>query len=94
VHAGPGQVPAVERRLVLPELFQLGQQAAQGLGVETGADLARVGQLAVGVVVTEQQGAERDPGPLRVGVPADDELLVGVALELQPVPAPAGQASA
>jgi hypothetical protein len=65
-------------------------QAGQGAIVEAGADLARVVQLAVGAVVAEQQRAEPDAGSLRVGEPADDELLAVQALELQPVPAAPG----
>jgi hypothetical protein len=37
-------------------------------------------------VVAEQERAERDPGALGIGPPDDDELLPGLALELQPVP--------
>ena len=48
----------------------------------------RFRQLAVAVVVAEQQGAEPGAGSPRVGVPADDELLPVLALELQPVPGP------
>jgi hypothetical protein len=56
-----------------------------GLPVETGADLAGVAQLAVGVVVAEQVSAEPGARSPRVGVAADDELLLVLALELEPV---------
>ena len=64
-------------------------QAAQARGGEPGPDLARVGQLAVGVVVADQERAQSLPGALRVGVAADHELLAGDALELEPVAGPA-----
>src|SRR6185312_2166533 len=65
-------------------------QADQGALVEAGADLAGVSQLAVAVVVAQQQRAEPDARALRVGVAADDELLSVLALDLQPVPGPPG----
>jgi hypothetical protein len=52
--------------------------------VEAGPDLAGVDQL-VAAVVAEQQSAEAVPGPLRVGVAADHQLLLVDAFELQPV---------
>src|SRR5215469_17845168 len=90
VHVGPRQVAAVERR---PVALQAGQRRVEGVQrplAEAGADLARVRELAVGVVVAEQQRAEAGPRPLRVGEAADDELLAALALELQPVLGPSG----
>ena len=89
VHARPGQVAHAERRRVPLDRRKLAVQAAQRPGVEPGPDLPGVDELAGRVVVAEQQGAQPDAGALRVGEAADDELLVGLALELQPVPAPA-----
>ena len=60
-------------------------QAGQGAVVEAGAHLPRVHEVAVGVVVAEEQRAEPDAGALRVGVAADHELLRVLALELEPV---------
>ena len=42
------------------------------------------------VVVRQQQRPQRDPGPLRVGPADHDQLLAGLALELQPPVGPAG----
>src|SRR3974390_2719813 len=89
VHAGPRQAAAVERGPVLLQPGQRGMQAVQGLPAEAGADLAGVGQLAVGVVVAQRRRTDPGAGPSRVGEAADDEFLAGFALELQPVPAPA-----
>jgi hypothetical protein len=61
-----------------------GQSRLEQLLVEAGPDLAGEDQL-VAAVVAEQQGAEAVPGPLGVGVPADHQLLLVGALELQPV---------
>src|ERR1700761_2071397 len=62
-------------------------ELVQGVGVEAGADLARVAQRRT-VVVAEQQRPELDPGSARGGEPADHELLSGLALELLPVLGP------
>src|SRR6202020_3221707 len=75
-----GQVSALERAAVLLYRAQLGVQQVQGLLVEPGPHLARVDQVPVTVVVAEQQGAEAGAGALRVGDPADDQLLVVLAL--------------
>src|SRR5262245_14904733 len=90
VHTGPRQAAAVERGPVLFQGGQPGMQAVQGLPVEAGADLAGVDELVAGVVVAEQQGAEPGAGPAWVSEAADDEFLAALALELQPVPGPAG----
>src|SRR5262245_63910101 len=65
-------------------------QAVQGLPGEAGADLAGVNERVTGIVIAEQQGAEPGAGTSRVGEAADDEFLAALALELQPVPGPAG----
>jgi hypothetical protein len=83
---GRRQAAPAERRIGPFQAREPVVQAQQGLAAEPGADLARVDQFAVTVVVTEEQRAESDPGALRVGVAADDELLPVLALELQPVP--------
>ena len=81
----PHRRALLERRAVLLQRAQPVPQAAQGLGIEPRADLPGVDQLAVRVVVAEQQRAESDPGTLRVGEAADHEFLAAFALELQPV---------
>jgi hypothetical protein len=90
VHTGSRQRAAVERGPVLLEAGQRRVQAVQRWPAEAGADLAGVGELVTGVVVAQQQGAEPGAGPARVGEAADDEFLAVLALELQPVPGPAG----
>lgn len=59
-------------------------QAAQRGVVETGADLARVDQVAA-LVVAEHQGAQLDATALGTGVAPYHELLIAHAFELQPV---------
>ena len=77
-----------ERRVVPAQRRQqLGQLPQRGLR-EAGADLARVAQPAV-LVVAQQQRAQLGPAPPRRGVAADHELLLGRALELEPVAGPA-----
>src|SRR5580704_17530309 len=85
-----GQVTGLERAAVLLHLAELGVQQVQRPLVEPGPHLARVDQPPLTVVVPEQQGAEAGAAALRVGEPADDQLLVVLALELQPVLGPAG----
>src|SRR5271166_2353532 len=90
VHARPWQsCPVVERRADPLQLRQRRMQLPQHGVAEAGSDLAGVGQLAVGIVVAEQQRTEALPRALWVGVAADDELLGVLALELQPVSRPA-----
>ena len=59
-------------------------QGHERVRVVPGADLARVPQLAA-FVVAEEERAEPDPAALRLGEPADHQLLLGLALELEPV---------
>src|SRR5262249_10795336 len=73
-----------ERGGVLFEPVELLAQRHERLRVEAGTDLARVAQIATFVVAHEQR-AEPDATALRLGEAADDELLLGFALELQPV---------
>src|ERR1700722_7430449 len=90
VHTGPRHSAPNERGLYA---FQAGQRAGetgQGGIIEASADLSGIGEFAALVVVSEQKGAESGPRSLGVGEAADDELLVGLALELQPVPRTAG----
>src|SRR5579871_4532077 len=88
VHSPSGwQGSPAERRVAALEAGQAVVEAEQELGVESGADLARVHEVAFTVVIAEQERAESDPGTLRVGVAADHEFLRVLALELQPVPA-------
>src|SRR5919204_5751996 len=84
MHPRAGESPDRERRLVLLQRGQPPPEALEQLVVEAGPDLAGVDQL-VAAVVAEQQSAEAVPGPLRVGVAADHQLLLVDALELQPV---------
>src|SRR5580704_17325978 len=89
VHTGPRQPAAVERGMVLLQVGQRRMQVVQSSLAESGAALAGVDELVTGVVVAQQQRAEPGTGALRVGEAADDEFLAALALELQPVPAPA-----
>ncbi len=91
VHPRPGQATdGFEGRLRSLIGRQGRVQAGQGAPIEAGAHLAGVSQLAVAVVVAQQQRAEPGAGSPRVGVAADDELLRVLALELQPVPGAPG----
>src|SRR5436309_11654505 len=74
---GERRVLAAQRGELLPEVAQRGAR-------ETGADLAGVAQPAA-LVVADQQRAELGARAARRRVAADDELLLGAALELQPV---------
>src|SRR5580692_5741901 len=88
VHARLRESARVERRAVALNSGQRRVQAVQHAVAEPGADLARIGQLAVGVVVAEQERAQPLARALRIGVAADHELLRVLALELQPVTRP------
>src|SRR6266545_8229843 len=91
VHPGPGRVPPAERAPLLLQRGQLVVEPAQGLLVEPCPHLARVDELPVAVVDAEQQRTEAGAAALRIGVPTDHELLVVLALELQPVLGPAAR---
>ena len=56
----------------------------QESGVETGADPSGKDEIAV-LVVADEQGTKADARTLWIGEPADDELLGGFTLHLQPV---------
>src|SRR5215211_6847378 len=73
-----------ERAVLALELAQPSAEAVERRAVEAGADLARVAQRAV-LVVPDQQRAEVGAGALRRREAADHELLLGVALQLQPI---------
>src|SRR5260370_1129313 len=60
-------------------------QAGRGGRAESGADLAGGGGLAAGVVVAGRPRPDPGGSPGGLGVPADDELLGVLALELEPV---------
>src|SRR5215211_27808 len=77
-----------ERRAVAPQRGEPARELAQRRPREPGAHLARVAEPAVGVVA-EQKRAQIGAAAARGGVAADDELLLGRALELQPVARPA-----
>ncbi|MNS95994.1 hypothetical protein D3C72_1302750 [compost metagenome] len=74
----------VERRGVRHQRVELLAQRAEHRGVEAGADVAGVAQLALRVVHAQQQGAEPAAAALRVGKAADHELLPQRAFELDP----------
>src|ERR1051325_10246665 len=57
--------------------------------IEAGADLAGEHEAGVGGVVTDEQRAEADPLALGIREAADDELLAGFDLHLEPVARPA-----
>src|SRR5687768_4631373 len=77
-----------ERRLRDLEPVETLAQIQQQPGVETGADLAGEHELLL-LEVANEEGAEPDAPSLRVGESADDEVLRGLALHLQPVRRPA-----
>src|SRR5215217_4475543 len=81
---GRDRLERLERRLRLLELAQPRAELPQRRVVEARADPARVAEHAV-LVVAHEQRAELRARPLRAGEPADHELLLGVALELEPV---------
>src|SRR5215218_15658 len=82
--AGRDRLERLERRLRLLELAQPRAQLPQRRVVEARADPARVAEHAVAVVAHEQR-SELRARSLRRREPADHELLLGVALQLQPV---------
>src|SRR5437867_1854925 len=60
-------------------------EVQQQLRVEAGADLPGEHEV-VSLEVADEQRAEPDPAPLRIGESADHELLRRLAFHLQPVP--------
>ena len=70
--------------VLAPQRLEPRGEVAQRRAREPGADLARVAQPPV-LVVAEQQRAEVGAAALRRRVAADHELLLGRALELEPV---------
>src|SRR6201991_330380 len=66
------------------KLVQPRTQIEQQLRVETSADFARKDEI-VAFVLTDEQCAEPDALALRIGEPADDEVLRQFTLHLQPV---------
>ena len=76
-----------ERRLRDLESVEPGTQVEQQLGVEAGADLAGKDEV-VAVEVADKQRAETDAAALRIGEAADNKLLRGLALHLEPVRRP------
>src|SRR5262245_58344427 len=88
---GPGPAGGLGRRLAPGEGrglalagLQLPRELLQHRLVEPRADLAGVDQLAP-VVVPDQDRPETRTGPLGGGPPADHQLLLPDALQLQPV---------
>ena len=79
-----GSTAVDKRRLVRLQLAQPDAEVMEcRLGV-AGADLAGVTEGAL-LVVTDEQGTKVRPAPARIGVTADDELLLPDALQVQPV---------
>src|SRR5579875_455069 len=78
------RVGLAERRALTSQRAQPPAELTERVAVEAGADLARVAQVAMTVVVAEEQRAELGPAAARGGDAADHELLAGLALELQP----------
>src|SRR6185369_16163683 len=73
-----------ERRLLDRERVETLAQVEEELRIEARADLA--GEEEVGaVVVADQESAKTDARALRIGEAADDELLRGLDLHLEPV---------
>src|SRR5215216_6464871 len=73
-----------ERRLRDLEHIQPCAQLQQQLVVETGADFSGEDEV-VGLEVADEQRAEANAAALRIGESADNELLLRLALHLQPV---------
>src|SRR5436190_7635669 len=81
----PGQSGAFrERRLRDLDAIEPCAELAQEPRVESGADLAGKHDIVAGEVANQQR-AETDAAALRVGEPADDQLLRRLAFHLQPV---------
>src|SRR5262245_41861532 len=74
----------LERRGLADQRGEAAGEVVQRRAREARPDLARVAQL-VALEVTDEQGAEIGAGALRRGEAADDQLLLGGALELEPV---------
>src|SRR5579862_6707968 len=66
--------------------MQVGEQRV----AKPGADATGVMQLAVPVVIAEQQGAKPLPLAFGIGEADDNELVALVAFDLEPVAAPPG----
>src|SRR5215471_3692495 len=73
-----------ERRRRHLDAIEARSQIAQQLRVESRTDFAGEGEI-VTVEVPDQQRAEADAGALWIGEAADDQLLGGLALHLEPV---------
>src|SRR5688572_28732442 len=73
-----------ERRRFHLEAVPLLPEVEQHARVAAGADLTGEDEV-VTLVVADEQRAEADAGPLRVGEPAHHELLRGLAFHLQPL---------
>ena len=82
-----------ERRLVRLQRRQFLAQADEKAGIKTGANLARITQLAI-LVIPEQQSAKADPAAFRISEAANDKLLLRPTLEFQPVARASGYVDA
>src|SRR5271166_645826 len=74
-----------EWRLRCLELAQARAKLSERLGAEARTHLPGIGESRP-LVVAHEERAEVGPAAARIGVAADDELLLPGALELQPVP--------
>src|SRR5439155_27145298 len=83
---GPGR----ERRGLLLPCLQLAPQVLEHLLRVPGPDLPRVDETAVAVVDADEESAQPHPGTLGIGEAADHDLLLEVALDLQPAACPPG----
>src|ERR1700750_1404285 len=70
---------------VADQVTHAGPQFGERPVVVPGADLAGVAQRVAAVVVPDEQRSEAASAAGRIGEAADHELLLGDALELQPV---------
>src|SRR5688500_14575182 len=77
VRSRRGRLARLERRLVLLQLAHALAKLPERVLVEASADLAGVAEPSPLVVVAHQERTEFGPRPLRRGVPADHQLLLG-----------------
>src|SRR5689334_24353507 len=74
--------------LAASERFEPPVEFDQLLGFETGADAARITQLALGVIVASEKRAKPLPAPFGIRVTDDDEFLAIAAFRFEPAAAP------
>jgi len=79
---GPGK-----RRLSNLDLIELRTQLEQQCGIKAGSNLACKYKIPV-VIIANEQSAQADSFPLRIGESTDNKLLGQLAFHLQPVRRP------